>query len=347
MAKSLVLERKGVLALRDIDVPDQMTAESLRVQIRNVGICGSDVHFYTHGRIGPFVVEKPLVLGHEASGTVIEVGSAVKNFKVGDRVCMEPGVPTLSSRAAKLGIYNVDTSVTFWACPPVHGCLTGAVVHPAAFTYKLPDDVSYAEGAMIEPLAVAVQACAKARLQPADVCLVTGCGPIGILVALAAIASGASKVFISDMTAPKLEAASSFEGLIPVNIQKESIERVVRAHCGEDWGVDVAFDASGHPSAYGSLLACVRPGGQIVLVGMPVEKVEFDVVGAQAKEIEIKTVFRYCNVYDRAIALLASGKIDVKPLITATFPFSESVQAFERAASGRPSDIKLQIKMPA
>ena len=132
--KALVLEAKGQLSLRDITLPHTMGANDVRIAIHTVGICGSDVHYYTHGGIGPFIVNAPMVLGHEASGTVTEIGANVKHLKVGDRVCMEPGIPDPNSRASKLGIYNVDPAVVFWATPPIHGCLTPEVTHPAAYT---------------------------------------------------------------------------------------------------------------------------------------------------------------------------------------------------------------------
>ena len=156
--KALVLEKKMVLALRDIELPSKAGPDDVKIAIHTVGVCGSDVHYYTHGAIGKFVVNAPMVLGHEASGTVIELGANVKSLKLGDRVCMEPGVANMNSRAAKLGLYNLDRDLTFWATPPDHGCLTPEVVHPAAFTYKLPDHVSFAEGAMVEPFAVGMQA---------------------------------------------------------------------------------------------------------------------------------------------------------------------------------------------
>ena len=164
--RALVLEQKGQLSLREIDLPQHLGPEDVRVAIDTVGICGSDVHYYTHGRIGPFEVKAPMVLGHEASGVITELGANVKNFNLGDRVCMEPGVPDLASRASKLGIYNVDPSVKFWATPPVHGILTSHAVHPAAFTFKLPENVSFAEGAMVEPFAIGMQAAARARIVP-------------------------------------------------------------------------------------------------------------------------------------------------------------------------------------
>ena len=161
--RALVLEKKGVLSLRDIDIPSHLGPDDLRIDVHTVGICGSDVHYYTHGRIGPFVVEAPMVLGHEAAGVVAEIGSNVTSHRVGDRVCMEPGIPNPRSRASMLGIYNVDPEVTFWATPPVHGCLAPSVVHPAAFTFKLPDAVSFGEAAMVEPFAVGMQAATRAR----------------------------------------------------------------------------------------------------------------------------------------------------------------------------------------
>ena len=142
MQKALVLEEQHKLAIRDIDLPLAVGPTDVRIRLHTVGICGSDVHYFTHGRIGSFVVEAPMVLGHEAAGTVVEIGPDVRHLAVGDRVCMEPGVPDPDSRAARLGMYNVDPAVTFWATPPVHGVLTTEVVHPANFTFKLPDTVS-------------------------------------------------------------------------------------------------------------------------------------------------------------------------------------------------------------
>ncbi|WP_293865494.1 NAD(P)-dependent alcohol dehydrogenase [uncultured Alsobacter sp.] len=342
--RALVLERRGELALRDIDLPSEMGADDVRIALHTVGICGSDVHYYTHGRIGSFVVEAPMVLGHEASGTVIAVGSRVRHLAVGDRVCMEPGIPDLASRASKLGLYNVDPAVRFWATPPVHGVLTAETVHPASFTFKLPDAVSFAEAAMVEPFAVGMQAAARARITPGDVAVVIGCGPIGIMVALAALAGGCSRVLISDVSAPKLAVAAGYDGLVPIDVTRESLrDRVAAETTG--WGADIVFEASGSPRAYADLFPVLRPGGAVVLVGLPVEPIQFDVNAAISREARVETVFRYANVFDRALALIASGKVDLKPLVSATFAFEDSVAAFQRAAQGRPEDIKLQIRV--
>ena len=344
MAKALVLEKVRELSLRDIELNPNVGPDDVKIKIDTVGICGSDVHYYTHGRIGGFVVNAPMVLGHEAAGVVVEVGAKVLALKVGDRVCMEPGVPDLSSRASKLGLYNVDPSVVFWATPPVHGILTPYAVHPAAFTYKLPDNVSFAEAAMVEPFAVGLWAAVKAGIKPGDTAVVTGAGPIGIMAALAALAGGCSRVILSDLVDEKLAIAALYPGVSTVNVKREKFADAVSA-ATDGWGADIVFEASGSPRAYDGVESLIRPGGCLIAIGMPIEPVKLDISSFAAKEIRIETVFRYANVFDRALGMIASGKVDLKPLISATFPFADSIAAFERAAEGRPADVKLQIKM--
>jgi D-xylulose reductase len=342
--RALVLERQHELALREIELPLETGPGMVRIAIHTVGVCGSDVHYYTHGRIGPFVVEAPMVLGHEAAGMVVEVGEGVSHLKVGDRVCMEPGVPDANSRASRLGMYNVDPAVTFWATPPVHGVLTAEVVHPANYTFKLPDHVSFAEGAMVEPFAVGMQAASKARIQPGDTAVVLGAGPIGTMVALAALAGGCARVIVADLAQPKLDIAAQYEGIIPVNISQQNLAEEL-SRLTDGWGADVVFECSGSPRAWQTIMDLPRPGGCIVVVGLPVEPVAVDIAGASVKEVRIENVFRYAHQYDRAIALIASGKVDLKPLISETFAFEHAVKAFDRAVEARPSDVKLQIRV--
>jgi D-xylulose reductase len=344
--RALVLEKERSLTLRDIDLPMKLGPRDVKIAVDTVGICGSDVHYYTHGRIGSFIVKSPMVLGHEAAGKVVEVGSEVKSFKPGDRVCMEPGVPDMASRASRMGLYNVDPSVTFWATPPVHGCLTANVIHPEAFTYKLPDNVSFGEGALVEPFAIGMQAASKAKIAPGDVALVIGSGTIGVMTALAALAGGCSRVIVTDFVQDKLDVVGGYSGVTTINGKTKKLGDEV-AKLTDDWGADVVFEASGSPKAYDGIFDLVRPGGCLVLIGMPIDPVAFDVVAACVKEARIETVFRYANIHARAIELIASGKVDLKPLISGTFPFEQSIEAFERAASARPGDVKLQIKMPA
>jgi len=255
---------------------------------------------------------------------------------------MEPGIPDMNSRASREGHYNLDPAVRFWATPPIHGCLTPEVVHPAAFTFKLPDHVSLAEGAMVEPFAVGLHSATKARIKPGDTAVVVGAGPIGIMTALAAQAAGASQVIVSDLSAEKLAIAGQYPGIHPFDIRSGSLATFVKEQTG-GWGAEVAFEASGNLRAYEGIFELLSPGGTLVIVGITPGPAQFDVVAAQAKEARVETVFRYANVYPKAVALLASGKVNLKPLISASFAFGEGIAAFERAAEGRPADIKLQI----
>ncbi|GAC1511661.1 MAG: NAD(P)-dependent alcohol dehydrogenase [Ktedonobacteraceae bacterium] len=325
-----------------VDVDADLGPHGVRIAINTVGICGSDVHYYEYGAIGQFVVREPMVLGHEASGTVVECGSAVQHLQVGDRVCMEPGIPDPNSKATRLGIYNLDPAVRFWATPPVHGCLTPYVVHPDAFTFKLPDNVSFAEGAMVEPLAVGMHAANKAKIQPGDLAVVMGAGPIGMVTALSVLAGGCSQVVMTDVIQEKLDLAASLGPIVPVNVAKQSVVEVVNK-LSAGWGADIVFEASGNARSIASVFDPLCPGGRVVLIGMPGAPVALDIIAAQAKEARIETIFRYAHVYPRALALLGSGKINVKPLITDTFPFKESIQAFEYATHMKPTSVKTQI----
>ncbi|MBR7965455.1 NAD(P)-dependent alcohol dehydrogenase [Burkholderia cenocepacia] len=342
--KALVLERTRELALRDIDLPQAVGPGDVRIKVHTVGVCGSDVHYYVHGGIGPFRVDAPMVLGHEASGTVVETGADVTHLRVGDRVCMEPGVPRLDSPATLRGLYNLDPDVRFWATPPIHGCLTPFVVHPAAFTYRLPDNVSFAEGAIVEPLSIGLQAAKKAAMKPGDLAVVIGAGTIGAMTALAALAGGAARVILADVVPDKLALFAGNPAVTTVDVRTRPLADAV-AEASGGWGADVVFEASGSANAYAGLVDLMCPGGCAVLIGMPVAPVPLDVVALQAKEGRIESVFRYANIFPRALALIASGAIDVKPFISRTFPFSEGVRAFEEAANGHPRDVKIQIEM--
>lgn len=348
--KSLVLEKKHDLSLRDfpqIDkVEETLGPRDVRVKLHTVGICGSDVHYYTHGRIGPFVVNEPMILGHEASGTVIEAGDEVTTLKVGDRVCMEPGIPDPNSKATRLGLYNVDPAVRFWATPPVHGILRPTCVHPETFTFKLPDAVTFAQAAMVEPLAVGMHAATRARIKPGDIAVVLGAGPIGLVTVLSALAAGCARVYVSDLADKKLEIAESLSPAITgVNAARDDLAALVSRDT-DCWGADIVFEATGSPKAAAQVFEPLAPGGCVVMIGGQSEPIAYDAGAAMVREARVENIFRYAHVFPRCLAMLASGKIDVDPLITRTFDFDDSVQAFEIAASAPPADVKMQIELP-
>ena len=343
--QALVLKEKNKLAIEDFQAEECLGPDDVRIGIKDVGICGSDVHYFLHGNIGDFVVRKPMVLGHEASGEILEIGSAVRHLKVGDRVCMEPGIPSPGSPSTLAGHYNLDPDVRFWATPPYHGCMRETVIHPAGFTFKLPDEVSLEEGALVEPLAIGVYSANTAAIQPGDVALVFGSGTIGIVTALAALASGCSKVLLADIKEKKLEIVRQnfSENIVCVNSARESLEDAVFALAPE--GVDIVFEASGSPAVIASFIRYLRPNGRAVMIGMPAAPAPYDVVAAQVKEIRMMHIFRYRNMYPRTIKLIASGTLKVKPLITHHFGFKDALRAFDFAA-GMPDDaIKIMVNM--
>ena len=343
--KAVVLKEKNRLSIDDVQLDEKLAVDDVRIQIKNVGICGSDVHYYLHGRIGDFVVQKPMILGHEASGVVLEVGRSVTHLKAGDRVCMEPGIPSPGSAAIMAGFYNLDPDVKFWATPPVHGCMRETVVHPGNFTFKLPDNVSLEEGALVEPVAIGVYSANTAGIQPGDTALVFGAGTMGIVTTIAALASGCSKVVLADVKKKKLEIVrKNFPGnIICVDSVKEALDEAVFSLAPE--GVDIVFEASGSPAVIASFIRYLRPSGRAVMIGMPPTPAPFDVVAAQAKEIRIMHIFRYRNMYPRTIKLIASGTLKVKSLITHFFDFKDALKAFEFVASMPEEAIKTMVRM--
>ncbi len=325
--KALTLKEAGKTRLEDIEFNETVGEDDVLIEIRAVGVCGSDLQYYRHGRIGKNVVSKPMVLGHEGSGVVIKTGGNVKKFKIGDRVCMEPGIPRYNSKATMLGIYNVDPDVCFWATPPNHGIIRERVVHPSAFTFKLPDEVDFYCGALVEPLAIAVHSVMTAELIPGDTVLVTGGGPIGILTALVARASGCTQVIISDINQNRLDFIKQTYGLYTINSQNISVTEFVR-ELTDDWGCNVSFEASGSVPGSLTALECLCPKGKAVFISSPKEPIPVDITNLHRKEISIKTIFRYANCYPRAIELLKSKAINITPLITSVFPFTKAEEVF-------------------
>jgi D-xylulose reductase len=211
------------------------------------------------------------------------------------------------------------------------------------FAFKLPENVGYDEGALVEPLAVGLHAARKARIKPGDVALVTGAGTIGLVTAMAALAGGCSKVIITDIVQQKLDLASRF-GMVPVNVTRQNLNDIVSG-ITDGWGADVVFEASGNEAAISRIFEPLCPGGRVVFIGMPVSPVPIDIVSAQAKEARIETIFRYAHVYPRALSLMESGKLDLKPLITDRYRFEESIAAFEYAANPKPTTVKVVIEL--
>ena len=342
--KALVLNSPLDLAVRDVPDPGAPGPGEVRVRVQSVGICGSDVHYYEHGRIGDFVLRAPMILGHEASGVVEAVGQGVEALAPGDRVAMEPGVPCGDCRECMTGRYNLCRDVRFWATPPYDGVLAENVNHPAALAFRLPEHMSTEEGALMEPLAVGVHACERGGVRPGCVVAVNGAGTIGCVTLLAALAYGASQVIVADVVPARLERAEKLGAAAVVDARSESLAEAVMAATGGR-GADVGVECSGHPGGPQTLIDASAPAGRVVLVGMGPQPTEIDTVAAMVKEVDLATVFRYANAYPTAIELTAAGRVPVAQLVTDRFTFDDSVRAFEYARSPRPDTCKVMIGM--
>lgn len=307
------------------------------------------MHYWTHGSIGPFVLKSPMVLGHESSGTIVSVGSAVTSLVAGDRVALEPGIPCRLCVFCKAGTYNLCPEMKFAATPPYDGSLAKYYVLPADFCVKLPDNVDFEEGALVEPLSVGVHVAKLANIKPGQSILIFGAGPIGLLVAAVAKAFGATKVVIVDVNQARLDFALGYAATGVFNGTYSRDPRVnaekIKEEFGLGLGADVAVDASGAEPCIQAAIYALRHGGTYLQVGAGKDSVDFPIQEFSAKELVAKGSFRYASGdYRLAVDLIASGKVDVKSLITGRYPFEQAETAFEETASGK--GIKVLIKGP-
>uniref|UniRef100_A0A0B7AB43 Sorbitol dehydrogenase n=1 Tax=Arion vulgaris TaxID=1028688 RepID=A0A0B7AB43_9EUPU len=336
-----ILYEKDDLRMEDSPVPEPGQGQ-VQLEMQQVGICGSDVHYWTHGRIGDFIVKAPMVLGHEASAVVSKLGPGVKSLKVGDRVAIEPGVPCRVCNYCKGGRYNLCLDMKFCATPPYHGNLARYYVHDADFCFKLPDHVSFEEGALLEPLSVGVHATNRAGVGLGDTVLVCGAGPIGLVNILTAKAKGASIVCVTDIDDARLKLAKEIGADFVVKVT--SRDSLVTARAIEETlgnKADISIECSGAAPSIQTAIYATKSGGVVVLVGLGQEIVELPVVNAGVREVDIRGIFRYVNCYPTALAMVASGRVNVKSLITHRFKLEDSIKAFEAAKRGE--GIKIMI----
>ncbi|CAI0547023.1 unnamed protein product [Linum tenue] len=311
----------------------------VKVGIKALGICGSDVHHFKTMRCANFIVKKPMVIGHECAGIIEAVGSEVKNLAPGDRVALEPGISCSRCDLCKNGRYNLCSQMRFFGSPPTNGSLANKVVHPASLCYKLPENVSLEEGAMCEPLSVGVHACRRAQVGPETSVLILGAGPIGLITLLAARAFGAPRVVMTDVDESRLAIAKSLgaDELIQVSTEmKDASDEVVKVQTAMGTGIDVTFDCVGYNKTMTTALNATRSGGKVCLIGLALSEMTVPLTPAAAREVDVIGIFRYRNTWPLCLDFLKTGKIDVKPLITHRFKFTqEGVDAaFETSARG-------------
>jgi L-iditol 2-dehydrogenase len=291
-------------------------AREVLIEVTAVGVCGSDVHYYEHGRIGSHVVRSPLILGHEAAGRIAAVGSEVTRHTVGDRVTIEPGVPCGGCRECRAGRYNLCADVRFFGTPPIDGAFAQHVVVHEDFAFALPDQLSYEVGALAEPLSVGIWACQKGNVGLGSRVVVTGAGPIGLLAMQVALAAGAAEVLVADVAEHRLSLASELGAMR------------VGAAVPSDFDADALIECSGNEQALAAGIEALRPAGIAVVVGMgPGADVAVPMATIQTREIWLTGTFRYAGTYPAAIALLAQGRVDVGPLITGHYTLDDVSEA--------------------
>ncbi|UZJ52274.1 hypothetical protein CBS101457_001594 [Exobasidium rhododendri] len=359
---TLMATHESKLELIRSEAPQKPGPGHALVHVRATGVCGSDVHFWQHAGLGPWKITDKTALGHESGGQVLAIGEGVTNVKVGDRVAIEPGVPCgkATCNMCLTGQYNLCPTVDFYSVPPAHGTLTRYHIHPAGWLHKVPDSMSFAETALLEPLSVCLHATAKAELRLGQPVLITGAGPIGIVQLLCASASGCSPILITDLSEERLEFAKKVVPDVipflidlskePVDTAKEIIHEFTKA-CSGVGGTGkngevmpaVSMECTGQESSIATAAYATQPSGLVFVIGVGKSHINVPFMHLSTNEINLKFLFRYRDTWPRAIRLVSAGKINVKQIVTARFPLERAKEAVEHAADRTKFSVKTLI----
>lgn len=314
-----MLTEPGRIELEERPVPAPASGDVL-VRVSAVGVCGSDTHYYRNGRIGDYVVDSPLILGHEAAGRIVAVGTGVSKALIGQRVSIEPQRPDPDSDETRRGLYNLCPHMRFYATPPVDGALCEYVTIGAAFAHSVPDAMTDAAAALCEPLSVGIAAVEKAAVTGGSRVLIAGAGPIGIMVVQVARAFGATDLVVTDLDELRRKIATEFGATAVLDPHVDDVSKL---------GVDAFIDASGAAAAVTAGISAVRPAGRVVLVGMGTPTMELPVQLIQDRELVLTGVFRYANTWPTAIELVRSGRVNLDAMVTARYALEETAEALE------------------
>ncbi len=325
-------------------IPKPAAGEVL-VKVEYVGVCGSDLHYYETGRIGDYVASFPFVLGHEAGGTVAELGKGVTNLAVGDRVALEPGKTCGQCEFCKGGKYNLCDDVIFFATPPIDGVFQEYVAHEAGLCFKVPDNMDSVEAALIEPLAVGMHAANQGGAHLGQTAVVTGAGCIGLCSMLSLRAMGVSTIILTDVSEARLAKARQLGADYVINSAKEdAVARIQDITDGK--GQDLAIDTSGSEKAVSQLIQAAKKGSTVVFVGYSASgDMNLPVSVALNKELTFKSVFRYRNMYPMAIRAVADGKVPIKEIVTNYFELDDIKNALDSCLHNKDTIVKGVIKI--
>lgn len=346
MQKGAFMRGIDKMIIKEIPVPE-IGKEEVLVSLEYVGICGSDVHYFHNGCCGSYKVDlsEDYMLGHECAGTIVKVGEEVEKLKVGDRVALEPGITCGECEQCKSGHYNLCPDVVFLATPPVQGCNEEYIAFPENMCFKLPDNVSTKEGALIEPLSVGFYASEQGGVKTGDTVVILGSGCIGLVTLLACKAHGAGKIIVADLVEARLQKALEIGATEVINSGKEdALKKIEELTNGR--GADVVFETAGSPVTIAQTPFIVRRGGVITLVGISAkEEINYNFAQIMDKEATIKSVFRYRNIYPKAIAAVSGGAINVKGIVTHEFDLDHIQEAYDEAVNNKTDLVKAVIKV--
>ena len=341
--KVAVMTGVGRSAFEEREIPRPKAGEVL-VKLEYIGICGSDLHYYATGGIGDCRVEPPFVLGHEAGGTVVEAGAGVTGLKAGDRVALEPGKTCGHCEFCRTGRYNLCPDVVFFATPPVDGVFQEYVAHEAGLCFKLPDNVSTMEGALVEPLAVGMNSVVRSGIQVGDSAVVLGTGCIGLVTIMSLKAAGITDITAVDLYDIRLEKALEVGATRVINTtDKDSVAEVLKYYDGI--GPDFVFETAGSRYTAEAAVYICKKGGVIMQVGNVVGETSLNLQKMCDKELTLMTNFRYRNVYPTCVEAIAAGRINVKDIVSKVYPLDDAMEAFEDCISKRQSMVKAVLKI--
>lgn len=342
--KVAVMEGIGKMSYAQKPITEPKNDEVL-VRVEYVGICGSDLHYYETGAIGDYVVKPPFVLGHEAAGTVVEVGRDVKNLRIGDRVALEPGITCGQCEFCRKGEYNLCPDVVFFATPPVDGVFQEYVAHKASLCFKLPDNVNTLEGALIEPLAVGFHAANQGGAHIGQTAVVMGAGCIGLMSMMALKAEGVSRVYVVDIIKKRLDKALELGADGVINGKDEdAVKAVLKLTDGA--GCDLVIETAGTELTTRQSIEMAQKGSTIVLVGYSkTGEMTLPMSLVLDKELTFKTVFRYRHIYPMAIDAVASGKVNLKDAVTNIFSFGDIQNAMDRSVADKANIVKAVVEI--
>ncbi len=341
--KAAVLHAVGDMRIEDVPKPEVTSPDDVLIRITSVGICGSDIHFLKHGRIGNIILDKPTIMGHESAGEVVGIGSAVTRVEPGDLVAIEPGKTCRRCEFCKSGHYNLCREVVFLAAPPADGAFCEYLVWPEDFVFKMPEGMTADEGAMMEPLSVGLHAVRSAGVRGGDSVAVLGAGPIGLTTLMSAKAHGATTIIVTDVFDTRLANAKRMGATHVINVRETDPVAAIKDLTGSR-GVDASFDCVGSELTLQQALQVARNQGAMQCVGNPQELLPrlpiFEIIN---RELTVRGTFRYVNCYPPAITLTAAGAVDVRSMVTHHFPLAETVKAMEWVDQNKDKVIKAVI----